>query len=107
MVRGMSRTRSLTELFNDLSGLVTLYSMFSFAAMIVFGSPLLYLYRLLDWTSLWSFAAGGAVCAAITYTIMDASNWQSLVMFSVLGTIEGVILRLVLFGVASRPSACA
>jgi hypothetical protein len=90
--------------FVNWLGILLLYTIFSFAAMVVLGLPLLFLYSRLRWTSFTSFIAGGAVCAALTYSLVTRGevHAQEFVVFAGIGIVEGLVLRLILFGVNLR-----
>jgi hypothetical protein len=93
MIRG-ERAMSL----GDWGGIVLLYTFFGFAAMIVFGTPLIYVYSRLNWTGFFAFIAGGAVCAALTYTLVMRGHITSqFPFFTMFGVVEGFVLRLILF----------
>jgi hypothetical protein len=91
----------------DWGGIVLLYAVFGLAAMIVLGGPALYLYSRLNWTGFFAFLAGGAVCAAMTYMLAVGREAKpdQLGSFTALGVVEGLLLRLILFGVSRAPAA--
>lgn len=91
----------------DAFGFIVIYSMFCYAAMLVFGSPLLYLYKRLNWTGFLAFAAGGALCAAVTQMIAWAPVLpkHDFVFLTLCGVVEGLVLRLILFGIALHPAS--
>ncbi len=95
--------------FGDALGFVAIASMFCFAAMLVFGLPLLYLYKRLDWSGFFAFAAGGTLCAAATELVVWSPVLPKLdyefVLGTLYGTVEGVVLRLMLFGIALHPAS--
>ena len=89
--------------FADWAGIVLLYTFFGFAAMIVFGTPLIFLYSRLNWDGFFAFLAGGAVCAAMTYTLMMRGQIAyQIPFFTTFGVVEGLIFRLILFGTLRR-----
>lgn len=92
----------------DGFGIAVLYSVFCFAGMVVLGAPLLYLYKRLNWTGFFAFMAGGAFCAAVTYTFTGSLPRQSeFAFFTMWGVAEGLLLRLILFGIRLRPRGTA
>jgi hypothetical protein len=94
--RGMS--------FGDWAGIVLLYTIFGFAAMVVLGTPLLLLYSRLNWTGFFAFVAGGAVCAVVTdLLVMRGEITDQLPFFAMFGVVEGFAFRLILSGVRLRP----
>jgi hypothetical protein len=94
--------------FGDWAGIVLLYTFFGFAAMVVFGTPLIYLYSRLNWDGFFAFVAGGAVCAALTYTlVMRGHITYEFPFFTTFGVVEGLVFRLVLFGTRLRPRSVA
>jgi hypothetical protein len=89
--------------FPDWAGSVLLYGIFSFAAMVVFGTPLMYLYSRLNWTGFVAFIAGGAACALVTdILVMQGKITDQLAFFAMFGVVEGLVFRLILFGVRLR-----
>ena len=94
---------------SDWAGILLLYGVFSFAAMVVLGVPLLVLYSRLRWSGFLAFIVGGAVCAATTYALVVRGQMQrdQLVLFTQFGIIEGFAFRLILFGGALRPRPVA
>ena len=103
----MGRTRLMA--FSDWAGIVLLYATFCFAAMVVLGIPLLILYARLHWSGFFAFVAGGALSAAATYALVVRGHMKpdQLVIFTLYGVVEGLALRLILFGVALRPPPVA
>ena len=99
----MRATRNMTVW--DWVGIHLLYSIFCFAAMVVLGTPVLLLYALLRWSGVFAFVAGGAACAAATYTLVARGQTRTdqLVLFTLFGVVEGLVLRPILFGVTLRP----
>jgi hypothetical protein len=88
----------------DWAGIVSLYTIFAFAAMVVLGTPLLLLYSRLNWTGFFAFVAGGAVCAVVTdVLVMQGRMTSQLAFFVMFGVVEGLVFRLILFGVRLRP----
>ena len=98
-------------LFFDWLGISLLYAVFSFAAMVVLGMPLLILYWRLHWSGYFAFVIGGALCAATTYGLVVRGQMQrdQLVLFTLFGIVEGFVLRLILFGgtLRARPIGSA
>jgi hypothetical protein len=92
--------------FGDWIGFVLLYAMFSLAAMVVLGIPLLVLYSRLGWTGFFAFVGGGAVCAAATYTLVAQGQPQldQFVLFTIFGVVEGFVFRVMLFGFGRVPA---
>jgi hypothetical protein len=83
------------------AGVMPIYALFSFAAMVLPGLPLLYLYARLGWTGFVPFIAGGALCAAATYALVmrgTPSDPAMFVFFTLFGVVEGAALRLILYG---------
>jgi hypothetical protein len=95
--------------FWDRLGIVLLFAVFGFGAMVVFGLPLLLVYARLHWTGYPAFLAGGALCAALTYSLVMRGQPEpaSLVLFTAFGIVEGLFLRVILFGAAARPHPAA
>jgi len=93
-------------LFGDCMGFVLLYAMFSLAAMVVLGIPLLVLYSRLGWTGFFAFVGGAAVCAAATYTLVAQGQPQldQFVLFTIFGIVEGFVFRVMLFGFGRAPA---
>ncbi len=93
--------------FLDHLGIVLIYAVFGLAAMVVFGLPLLLVYARLHWTGFSAFIAGGALCAALTYSLIMRGRPEpaNLALFTAFGIVEGLFLRLILFGAAARPAA--
>jgi hypothetical protein len=91
--------------FSELTFIIELYAVFSFAAMVVLGVPLLFLYARLRWSGFSAFIAGGAACAAATYTLMmwGRVQWDQFVLYTMFGVVEGLVFRMILFGIALRP----
>lgn len=89
--------------FGDWFGMVALYSIFSFAAMLILGVPLLFLYSRLNFAGFLPFVIGGGCCALATYALMAPTQVQvdQYVIFTVFGLGEGFILRVILFGFAT------
>jgi hypothetical protein len=103
MIRG-ARAMSL----GDWAGIVLLYILVGFAAMIVFGTPLVYLYSRLNWTGFFGVIAGGGLCAALTYTLVMRRQITYLFpFFTIFGVVEGLVFRLILFGTRLRPRSVA
>ena len=86
--------------FMNWLGFVLLYAMFSLAAMVVLGMPLLILYSRRGWTVFFAFVGGGAVCAAATYILVAQGHPQAdqFALFTVFGIVEGIVFRVMLFG---------
>lgn len=89
----------------DLTGIVLIYSIFSLAAMVVGGLPLLALYLWRGWTGYLAFAGGAAACAAATYLSFAGPGQNQLWVFTLCGVVEGVLFRVVLFGFRRRLEA--
>ena len=108
MLLALEMARSTRNMqFGDWAGIVLLYAVFSFAAMVVFGAPLLVLYARLGWGGFLSFVVGGAFCAAATYLLVarGTAHRDQFVLFTLFGVVEGLLLRLILFGASRRPRA--
>ena len=84
----------------DWMGIVILYYVFGFAAMLVLGTPLLFFYLKLGWTNFLAFIVGGGLCAAITsYAMTPTPQDLGLVLFfTFTGLVSGFVFRLTLFG---------
>jgi hypothetical protein len=61
------------------------------------------------WTGFFAFVAGGALCAATTYTLVARGQIHValFVLFTTFGLVEGLALRLILFGASARPRSAA
>jgi hypothetical protein len=84
----------------DWFGIVLGHGIFTLAAMLILGTPLLALYLWLGWTNFISFMAGGGVCTEITAYAM---GWGDAPLFlaclvAAQGIISGAVFRLILFG---------
>ncbi len=90
--------------FRDALGVVLIYGVFGFVAMLVLGSPLLFLYSRLQWTGFPAFIGGGAFCAALMYSLVARDRFAPapFVFFTLFGVVEGLALRLMLFGFSAR-----
>ena len=77
--------------------------------MVVFGLPLLLVYARLHWTGYPAFLAGGAFCAALTYSLLMRGRPESasLALFTAFGIVEGLFLRVMLFGALSAARQCS
>jgi hypothetical protein len=93
--------------FIDFAGIIFLYALFGFAAMVVLGIPLLFFYSRRGWTGLFAFIAGGAVCAAATYIAVVRAGIRpdQFALFTAFGVVEGLALRLILFGARGHPGS--
>ncbi len=89
----------------DALAMMLLYGAFSLAAMVVLGIPALFIYAKLRWTGFVAFMAGGAVCAAATYAFAVRRQMRAdhLTLFTTFGVVEGLFLRLLLFGARAAP----
>ncbi len=85
-------------------GIVLIYGVFGFAAMLALGTPLLFCYLRLGWTGFLPFMAGGGVCAGITsWALLRRSHDLGMVeFFTVTGIISGLLFRVILFGIQRR-----
>jgi hypothetical protein len=104
----LARTRGSSHIaFGDWLGILLLYSVFGFAAMVVLGTPLLFFYLRLGWTGFLAFMAGGGLCAAITsYAVLRGQRDLSLVeFFAIAGIIAGLLFRVILFGIRRQIAA--
>jgi hypothetical protein len=92
--------------FADWMGFLLLYAMFSLAAMVVLGIPLLVLYSRLGWTGFFAFVGGAAVCAAATYTLVAQGRplTDQFALFTTFGVVEGFVFRVMLFGFGRVPA---
>jgi hypothetical protein len=88
---------------NDYLSSLLLVGPVTFAAMVVLGLPLLFVFLRFDLTSLVAFGLGGGVCAVMTGAIMGGPpHMETLVYYGFHGVIAGVVFRLILFGVRPR-----
>jgi hypothetical protein len=73
---------------------------FTLAAMVVLGTPLLVFYRWRGWTSFLSFAVGGGLCATITCLVLLRPGIHPRIVapFTAAGVCAGAAFRLILFG---------
>lgn len=97
----LSRSWPSTHLtFVDSIGIVLLYAVFGFAALLFLGTPLLFLYLRLGWTGFLPFMAGGGICAAVTsYAVLrNGRNGPLIEFLTIAGIVCGLLLRLILFG---------
>ena len=104
----LSRTRGFGHTApGDWAGIVALYFVLGFAAMILLGTPLLACYIRLGWTGFLSFMAGGGICAALTtyLALRGDQNLGLIQIFTVAGIISGGLFRLILFGLSRHPYA--
>ncbi len=85
----------------DWLGFVYIYGIFALAAMVGMGTPMLFVYLRLGWTSFLPFMAASAVCSGITAFVLAAPHQelQTVIFFGTIGRIAGAVFRLILFGV--------
>jgi hypothetical protein len=88
----------------DWLGIVLIYGVFGFAAMLLLGTPLLFCYLRLGWAGFLPFMAGGGVCAAITtYAVQRGGHNLGLAgFFAIAGAVSGLFFRMMLFGLRRR-----
>jgi hypothetical protein len=79
---------------------IVIYGIFGLAAVVVLGTPLLFLFIRLGWTGLFPFmAAGGACAAATSYAVLSGGHDLGMVyIFTKAGMVAGLLFRLILFG---------
>ncbi len=84
----------------DWLGILMLYALIGFLAMLVLGTPMLILYQRQRWTGWGAFAVGGGLCAAITSAVFlhQSRDAYQLLYFTVLGILAGLLFRTILFG---------
>jgi hypothetical protein len=80
-------------------GIVAIYAIFGFAAMVILGTPLLCLYLKYGWTGFTPFMIGAGACAGLTAGIVSRAREPGLtVLITAFGVIAGICFRLILFG---------
>ena len=84
----------------DVWGIIGLYWLFGFAAMVVLGTPLLLLFLRLRWIGFFPFLTAGGLCAAVTAGVVNRGHDRgSVIFFGLLGVVSGVVFRILLFGI--------
>jgi hypothetical protein len=85
---------------------VYIYGIFGLAAMVVLGTPLLFVYLRLGWTGFVPFMAAGGACAGITAFALGPprGGTQGVIFFAITGLIAGLFFRVTLFGFRRQPA---
>lgn len=88
---------------SDWQGVILIYGVFGLAAMLVLGSPLLFVFLRMGWTGFVHFMSGAALCAFITsYAVLHGRHDQPMIaFFTITGVISGFCFRIILFGLDS------
>jgi hypothetical protein len=85
--------------FGDWMGIVLLYGIFGFAAMVALGTPLLLCFLRLGWTGFVPFITGGGLCAGTTsYAVLRGGHWGEVELFTITGLVSGLFFQMILFG---------
>lgn len=90
--------RHLEHFHSRYADSLVLTGTITFAAMVILGLPLLFIYLHLNLSSFLAFSLGGAACAVIAAAVLLGSASILLLYYGLIGLIAGVAFRLILFG---------
>jgi len=92
---------------SEWQGVILIYGVFGLAAMLVLGSPLLFVFLRMGWTGFVHFMSGAALCAFITSFAMlrGQHNQPIIAFFTITGVISGLCFRIILFGFDPVPKS--
>jgi hypothetical protein len=103
----MLATQGGPNLLSDRLGVILVYGVFGLAAMLMLGSPLLFVFLRRVWTGFVNFMCGAALCAFITsYAMLRGQHNQPMIaFFTVTGLVSGFGFRIILFGFDPVPKS--
>ncbi|MGA8593890.1 MAG: hypothetical protein WB676_04035 [Bryobacteraceae bacterium] len=98
--------KSAAEIAEGLTATLILYGLPSYLGVVLFGVPLLYLFRKREITSWWAYIGGGVFCASCIGILLERRGWsvpwwaiKGIAHYIVgLGLVGGLALRAMLFG---------